>query len=63
MVIIMSKKPVRLYKKEDKSIWIYRLQIIQLILFIILMIGVFILIAMIIGSWENSGNWYNARLY
>lgn len=63
MVIIMSKKPVRLHKKEDKSIWVYRLQIIQTILIIILMIGVFILIAMIIGTWENSGNWYNARLY
>lgn len=59
----MSKKPVRLHKKEEKNtIWIYRLQVLQTILIFILMIGIFILIAMIIGGWENAGNWYNYKI-
>lgn len=58
-----NKKPVRLYKKEEKkSIWVYRLQVLQTILIFILMIGIFILIAMVIGGWENSSNWYNNPL-
>lgn len=56
----MSKKPVRLEKVEDKKpLWIYRLQIIQTILIFVLMIGLFILIAMLIGGAENASNWYN----
>lgn len=56
----MSKKPVRLHKVEDtKPLWVYRLQIIQTILIIILIFGLFILIAMLIGGAENASNWYN----
>ena len=57
-----KKKPVRLHKVEDKSPWIWRLQIIQTILIIILLIGLFILIVTVIGGWENSTNWYNHKL-
>lgn len=57
-----DKKPVRLHKVEDKSPWIWKLQILQTILIIILMIGIFILITTIIGGWENAGNWYNYKV-
>lgn len=58
-----KNKPARLEKVEDKRpLWIYRLQILQTILIFILIIGLFILIAMIIGGWENSSNWYNHSL-
>lgn len=55
----MSKKPVRLHKVEDKSPLMWKLQIAQTILIIILLIGLFILIAMLIGSAENATNFYN----
>ena len=44
---------------EDKSPLMWKLQIAQTILIIILLIGLFILIAMLIGSAENATNFYN----
>lgn len=58
----MSKKPVRLEKVEDKSPLVWKLQVLQTILIIILLIGVFILIAMIVGSAENATNFYNYQV-
>lgn len=57
-----KKEPVRLHKVEDKKPLWMKLQILQTIFIIILLIGMFILIAIVIGSWENTTNYYNHPL-